>query len=61
MKLYHGSTVIVDKTLVSYSRDKKGIISIYYFDDTDIQKKYHYKKFPSDAYLAEEIMLEQKE
>lgn len=61
MKLYHGSTVIVDKPLVSYSRDKKGTISIYNFDDTDIQKKYRYKKFPSDTYLAEEIMLEQKE
>lgn len=74
MKLYHGSTVIVDKPLVSYGRDnldfgkgfyttrmqrqaekwiqrfislgKKGIISIYNFDDTDIQKKYRYKKFP---------------
>ncbi|MGN0723534.1 MAG: DUF3990 domain-containing protein [Treponema sp.] len=74
MKLYHGSTVIVDKPLVSYGRDnldfgkgfyttsmqgqaekwiqrfislgKKGIISIYNFDGTDIQKKYRYKKFP---------------
>ena len=74
MKLYHGSTVIVDKPLVSYGRDnldfgkgfyttrmqrqaekwiqrfislgKKGIISIYNFDDTDIQKKYRYKKIP---------------
>lgn len=74
MKLYHGSTVIVNKPLVSYGRDnldfgkgfytismqeqaekwikrfislgKKGIISIYNFDDTDIQKKYRYKKFP---------------
>ena len=74
MKLYHGSTVIVDKPIVSYGRDnldfgkgfyttrmqrqaekwiqrfislgKKGIISIYNFDDTDIQKKYRYKKFP---------------
>lgn len=74
MKLYHGSTVIVDKPLVSYGRDnlnfgkgfyttsmqgqaekwiqrfislgKKGIISIYNFDDTDIKKKYRYKKFP---------------
>ena len=74
MKLYHGSTVIVDKPLVSYGRDnldfgkgfyatsmqgqaekwiqrfislgKKGIISIYNFYDTDIQKKYRYKKFP---------------
>ena len=73
MKLYHGSTVIVDKPLVSYGRDnldfgkgfyttnlqsqaekwvqrfialgKKGIISIYNFDDTDIQTKYRYKKF----------------
>ena len=72
MKLYHGSTVIVDKPLVSYGRDnldfgkgfyttsmqsqaekwvqrfislgKKGIINIYNFDDTDIQKKYRYKK-----------------
>lgn len=25
---------------------KKGIINIYNFDDTDIQKKYRYKKFP---------------
>ena len=74
MKLYHGSTVIVDKPLVSYGRDnldfgkgfyttrmqgqaekwiqrfislgKNGIISIYNFDGTDIQKKYRYKKFP---------------
>ena len=74
MKLYHGSTVIVDKHLVSYGRDnldfgkgfyttsmqgqaekwiqrfislgKNGIISIYNFDGTDIQKKYRYKKFP---------------
>lgn len=74
MKLYHGSTVIVDKPLVSYGCDnldfgkgfyttsmqgqaekwiqrfislgKKGIISIYNFDGTDIQKKYRYKKFP---------------
>lgn len=74
MKLYHGSTVIVDKPLVSYGRDnldfgkgfyttnmqgqaekwiqrfislgKKGIVSIYNFDGTDIQKKYRYKKFP---------------
>ena len=74
MKLYHGSTVIVDKPIVSYGRDnldfgkgfyttsmheqaekwikrfislgKKGIISIYNYDDTDIQKKYRYKKFP---------------
>lgn len=74
MKLYHGSTVIVDKPLVSYGRDnldfgkgfyatsmqgqaekwiqrfislgKKGIISIYNFDGTDIQKKCRYKKFP---------------
>ena len=66
MKLYHGSTVIVDKPLVSYGRNnldfgkgfyttnmqsqaekwvqrfislgKKGIINIYNFDDTDIQK-----------------------
>jgi len=73
MKLYHGSTVIVDKPLVSYGRDnldfgkgfyttsmqiqaekwvqrfislgKKGIINIYNFDDTDIQKKYRYNKF----------------
>lgn len=73
MKLYHGSTVIVDKPLVSYGRDnldfgkgfyttnlqgqaekwvqrfialgKKGIISIYNFDGTDIQTKYRYKKF----------------
>ena len=73
MKLYHGSTVIVDKPLVSYGRDnldfgkgfyttsmqsqaekwvqrfislgKKGIINIYNFDDTDILKKYRYKKF----------------
>ena len=72
MKLYHGSTVIVDKPLVSYGRNnldfgkgfyttnmqsqaekwvqrfislgKKGIINIYNFDDTDIQKKYRYKK-----------------
>lgn len=74
MKLYHDSTVIVDKPLVSYGREnldfgkgfyttsiqsqaekwvqrfislgKKGIINIYNFDDTDIQKKYRYKKFP---------------
>ncbi|MBR5645485.1 MAG: DUF3990 domain-containing protein [Treponema sp.] len=74
MKLYHGSTVIVDKPLVSYGRDnldfgkgfyttnkqsqaekwvqrfislgKKGVINIYNYDDTDIQKKYLYKKFP---------------
>lgn len=74
MKLYHGSTFIVDKPLVSYGCDnldfgkgfyttsmqgqaekwiqrfislgKKGIISIYNFDGTDIQKKYRYKKFP---------------
>ena len=73
MKLYHGSTVIVNKPLVSYGRDnldfgkgfyttsmqiqaekwvqrfislgKKGIINIYNFDDTDIQKKYRYNKF----------------
>ena len=72
MKLYHGSTVIVYKPLVSYGRNnldfgkgfyttnmqsqaekwvqrfislgKKGIINIYNFDDTDIQKKYRYKK-----------------
>ena len=72
MKIYHGSTVIVDKPLVSYCRDnldfgkgfyttsmqsqaekwvqrfislgKKGIINIYNFDDTDILKKYRYKK-----------------
>ena len=74
MKLYHGSTFIVDKPLVSYGREnldfgkgfyttsmqdqaekwvqrfislgKKGIINIYNFDDTDILKKYRYKKFP---------------
>lgn len=74
MKLYHGSTAIVDKPFVSYGRDnldfgkgfyttnmqsqaekwvqrfislgKKGIINIYNFDDTDIEQKYRYKKFP---------------
>ncbi|MCR4939750.1 MAG: DUF3990 domain-containing protein [Treponemataceae bacterium] len=73
MKLYHGSTVIVDRPLVSYGRnnlnfgkgfyttnmlnqaekwiqrfislEKKGIINIYNFNDTDIQTKYRYKKF----------------
>ena len=73
MKLYHDSTFIVDKPLVSYGREnldfgkgfyttsmqiqaekwvqrfislgKKGIINIYNFDDTDIQKKYRYNKF----------------
>ena len=73
MKLYHGSTVIVDKPLVSYGRNnldfgkgfyttdiqsqaekwvqrfislgKKGIISIYDFDDSDIFTKYRYKQF----------------
>lgn len=74
MKLYHGSTVIVDRPLVSYGRNnldfgngfyttnlkiqaekwvqrfislgKKGIINIYNFDDTEIQTKCRYKKFP---------------
>lgn len=74
MKLYHGSTVIVDKPLASFGRDnldfgkgfyttsiqnqaeewilrfillgKKGIINIYNYDDTKIQSKYRYKKFP---------------
>ena len=74
MKLYHGSTVVTDKPLVSYGRDnldfgkgfyttsmqnqaekwvqrfialdKKGIINIYNFDDSDVQAKCRYKKFP---------------
>ncbi len=74
MKLYHGSTVVVEKPLVSYGRGnldfgkgfyttnlrlqaekwvqrfiflgKKGFVSIYDFDDTDIHKKYRYKIFP---------------
>ena len=73
MKVYHGSTVVVEKPLASYGRsnldfgegfyttsmqnqaekwiqrfialEKKGIINIYNFDDSDIQQKFRYKKF----------------
>lgn len=40
MKVYHGSTVIVEKPL-----GKKGYINIYHFEDSDIRTKYRYKSF----------------
>ena len=74
MKIYHGSTLIVEKPLVSYGRDnldfgkgfyttsiktqaekwvqrfvflnKKGYVSVYSFENTGIQSKVRYKKFP---------------
>ena len=73
MRLYHGSTQIIEKPLVSYGREnldfgkgfyttniqeqaekwisrfialgKKSFVSIYEFDNEDIEKKCRYKKF----------------
>lgn len=73
MKVYHGSTVVVESPLVSIGREnldfgkgfyttdlkeqaeawikrflalgKRAFISVYLFDDTDLEKKCRYRKF----------------